>query len=309
MLRNRAAGSEDKMMMKHVTFGAGLAVSAALALAGVAFAQETAAPAATPPVVPEGGADAVVAVVNGTEITLGHMIVLRANLPAQYQTLPDDVLFNGILEQLIQQEALSKSVEGNISKRDLLAMENDRRGYLSGVALGSVVQGAITDARLQAAYDVRFADEADRKEYNAAHILVPTEDAAKGLKAEIDAGADFAELAKQHSTDGAAANGGDLGWFGAGMMVAPFQDAVFAMEVGSVSDPVQTQFGWHLIQLKETRIAAAPPLDEIRDQLASEIEQVVVEEHISEITKSATITRPGEAFDPALLRDQTLLNP
>ncbi len=291
-------------MGKSVTFGAICALAVALAATPIT-AQETAAPAAT---IPEGGASAVVATVNGTPITLGHMIVLRANLPAQYQSLPDDILFKGILDQLVQQAALAQSTEGKTTLRDTLAMENDQRGYLSGVALQSVVGGAVTDEALQKAYDAKFADAAETKEYNAAHILVKTEEEAKELKTQIDAGADFADLAKQHSSDGAAANGGDLGWFSDGMMVKPFQDAVFAMEVGKVSDPVQTQFGWHLIQLKETRVKSAPTLDDMREELAAEIEQSAVEAHIKSITDAANIERPGEGFDPALLRDQTLLD-
>jgi len=298
-------------MGKSVTFAAILALAATFAAAPLA-AQE-AAPADTTaekpaPTIPEGGADAVVATVNGQAITLGHLIVLRANLPAQYQNLADDVLYNGILNQLIQQAALSQSVEGSITKRDTLAMENDRRGYLSGVALQGVADGAVTDAALQAAYDAKFTGAPETKEYNAAHILVATEEEAKTLKAEIDGGADFGDMAKQHSSDGAAAGGGDLGWFSQGMMVKPFEDAVLAMEVGAVSGPVQTQFGWHLIKLVETRIQAAPTLDDTREELAAEIEQAAVEAHIKSITDAAKIERPGEGFDPALMRETTLLD-
>ena len=294
-------------MRKSVTLAAVLAFSTALATLPLA-AQDTAIAQMPTPVAPEGGAAAVVATVNGTDITLGHMIVLRANLPAQYQSLPDDVLFKGILDQLVQQAALAQSMDGKTTLRDTLAMENDQRGYLSGTALQSVAGGAVTDEALQKAYDAKFAAAVEAKEYNAAHILVATEDEAKDLKTQIDGGADFADLAKQHSSDGAAANGGDLGWFADGMMVKPFQDAVFAMEVGGVSDPVQTQFGWHLIQLKETRIKAAPSLDDMREELATEIEQAAVEAYIKTITDAATIDRPGEGFDPTLLRDQTLLD-
>lgn len=294
-------------MRKSVTLAAVLAFSTAMATLPLA-AQDTAIAQMPTPVAPEGGAAAVVATVNGTDITLGHMIVLRANLPAQYQSLPDDVLFKGILDQLVQQAALAQSMDGKTTLRDTLAMENDQRGYLSGTALQSVAGGAVTDEALQKAYDAKFAAAVEAKEYNAAHILVATEDEAKDLKTQIDGGADFADLAKQHSSDGAAANGGDLGWFADGMMVKPFQDAVFAMEVGGVSDPVQTQFGWHLIQLKETRIKAAPSLDDMREELATEIEQAAVEAYIKTITDAATIDRPGEGFDPTLLRDQTLLD-
>jgi peptidyl-prolyl cis-trans isomerase C len=294
-------------MRKSVTLAAVLAFSTAMATLPLA-AQDTAIAQMPTPVAPEGGAAAVVATVNGTDITLGHMIVLRANLPAQYQSLPDDVLFKGILDQLVQQAALAQSMDGKTTLRDTLAMENDQRGYLSGTALQSVAGGAVTDEALQKAYDAKFAAAVEAKEYNAAHILVATEDEAKDLKTQIDGGADFADLAKQHSSDGAAANGGDLGWFADGMMVKQFQDAVFAMEVGGVSDPVQTQFGWHLIQLKETRIKAAPSLDDMREELATEIEQAAVEAYIKTITDAATIDRPGEGFDPTLLRDQALLD-
>ena len=294
-------------MRKSVTLAAILALSTALTSFPV-IAQD-AVPAEKPaPVAPEGGAAAVVATVNGTNITLGHMIVLRENLPAQYQALPDDILFKGILDQLVQQAALSQSIAGKETLRDTLAMENDKRGYLSGVALQSVAGTAVTDAALQKAYDAKFADAAETKEYNAAHILVKTEEEAKEIKAKIDAGSDFAEMAQEHSSDGAAANGGDLGWFSDGMMVKPFQDAVFAMDVGAISDPLETQFGWHLIKLKETRIKSAPTLDDLREELAGEIEAAAVEAHIKSITDAAKIDRPGEAFDPALLRDQTLLD-
>jgi peptidyl-prolyl cis-trans isomerase C len=294
-------------MGKSVTFAAVLAITTALCAAPLA-AQETTTAQTPASTVPEGGAKAVVATVNGTAITLGHMIVLRANLPEQYQNLPDDVLFKGILDQLIQQAALAQSIEGKITLRDTLAMENDSRGYLSGVALQGVASGAVTDAALQKAYDAKFANAAEIKEFHAAHILVKTEEEAKTLKSEIDAGADFAEMAKEHSSDGAAAGGGDLGWFSDGMMVKPFQDAVVALEVGAVSDPVQTQFGWHLVKLIETRIKSAPTLDDMREDLAAEIEQAAVEDHIKSITDAAKVERPGEGFDPALMRDQSLLD-
>lgn len=294
-------------MRKSVTLAAVLAFSTAICAAPV-MAQDAVPAEKAAPVAPAGGAGAVVATVNGTNITLGHMIVLRENLPAQYQSLPDDILFKGILDQLVQQAALSQTMDGKTTLRDTLAMENDQRGYLSGVSLQAVAGTAVTDAALQKAYDAKFAEAAETKEYNAAHILVKTEEEAKDIKTKLDAGSDFAELAKEFSSDGASANGGDLGWFSDGMMVQPFQDAVFAMEVGGVSAPVETQFGWHLIQLKETRIKSAPTLDELREELAGEIEQAAVEAHIKAITDAAKIDRPGEAFDPALLRDQSLLD-
>ncbi len=278
-------------MGQHYRFWASLAIAATLALP--AASQDTTA-------------ETVVATVNGKAITLGHMIVLRATLPEQYQQLPDDVLFKGILDQLVQQEALEQSLP-EISRRDTLALENDRRGYLSGIVLQSVIAAAVTDEALQAAYDARFKGSAPKTEYNAAHILVETEARAAELKAEIDGGADFSELARTNSTDGAAQNGGDLGWFGVGQMVKPFEDAVVSMKAGEVKGPVQTDFGWHLIKLSETRIASVPTLDELRDELAAEIEAKAVEDHIKTLSEAAKIEKPGIGIDPSLLRNETLL--
>ena len=282
-------------MVKHSGLWTGLFVAAGLATASMAQEPPTAA--------------TVVASVNGTDITLGHMIALRDGLPDQYKSLPDDTLFNGILDQLVQQEVLTQAVEGTLSLQDRLTIENQRRGYVSGVALESVIAAAVTDAALQAAYDARFANSAPQMEFNAAHILVATEEEALKLKAEIDAGADFATLAKASSTDaGSGQNGGDLGWFGLGAMVKPFEDAVVAAEVGRATAPVQSDFGWHLILVKETRIAAAPTLDELRDELAAEIEQAAVAAHIEALTAAATVSKPGaEGIDPALIKDLTLL--
>lgn len=282
-------------MAKAMRFLAGVTLVAGLALP--VWAQD--APTA----------DTVVATVNGTAITLGHMIVARESLPEEYKTLPPDVLFKGILDQLVQQTALEQSMAGKMTKRDGLQIDNDKRGYVSGRALEAVVLGAVTDEALQAAYDARFKDASPQTEYNAAHILVADEAKAKDLLTQLEGGADFAELAKANSTDtGSGANGGDLGWFGLGMMVKPFEEAVVAAEAGKVAGPIKTDFGYHLILVKETRIAAQPTLDDIRDELAAEIEQKAIEAHVTAVTAAATVEKPGEGIDPALLGDLTLLD-
>lgn len=281
-------------MAKAMRFLAGMALSMGLAL---------------PVLAQEPAADTVVAVVNGTNITLGHMIVARESLPEQYKTLPNEVLFKGILDQLIQQTALEQSLADKITKAQTIQIENDRRGYLSNIALEAVVSTAVTDAALQAAYDARFKDAAPQTEYSAAHILVDSEEKANELKTQLDGGADFAELAKANSTDtGSGANGGDLGWFGLGMMVKPFEEAVVAAEIGKVAGPIKTDFGFHLILVNETRVAAQPTLDDLRDELASEIEQAAVEAYVKTLTDAATVEKPGEGIDPAVLSDLTLLD-
>lgn len=282
-------------MAKAMRFLAGMALAAGMAMPIWAEDAPT--------------ADTVVATVNGTAITLGHMIVARESLPDQYKALPPDVLFKGILDQLVQQTALEQSMEGKLTRRDALEMENSKRGYISSRALEGVVLSAVTDEALQAAYDARFKDAVPQTEYNAAHILVADEAKAKDLLAQLEGGADFAELAKANSTDaGSGANGGDLGWFGAGMMVKPFEDAVVGAEVGKVVGPIKTDFGYHLILVKETRPAAQPTLDDIRDELAAEIEQKAIEAHVKEVTDAAKVEKPGEGIDPALLGDLTLLD-
>ncbi len=254
-------------------------------------------------------ADTVVATVNGTNITLGHMIAARASLPQEYQTLPDESLFKGILDQLVQQTALEQSVADKLSKRDTLTLENTRRDYLSNVALQGVVEGAVTDAALQAAYDARFAGAAPAKEFSASHILVEDEAKANELKTQLDGGADFAELAKANSTDtGSGANGGDLGWFGLGAMVKPFEEAVVAAEIGKVVGPIKSDFGFHLILVKETRIAEKPTLDAMREELSAEIQQKVIADQIKTVTDAAKVERPGDALDPALLSNAALLD-
>ncbi|MDZ4308932.1 MAG: peptidylprolyl isomerase [Cypionkella sp.] len=281
-------------MAKAMRFMAGMALS--FALVAPALAQEPTA-------------DTVIASVNGTNITLGNMIVARESLPDQYKTLPADVLFKGILDQLVQQTVLAQSLEGKLSKKDTLQLENDRLGYLSNAALKPVVEAAVSDEALQKAYDDKFKDAKPATEYHAAHILVDTEEKANELKAQLAGGANFADLAKANSTDtGSGAQGGDLGWFGLGAMVKPFEDAVVAAKVGEVSGPIKSDFGWHLILVSETRIAAKPTLDEMRDELAQGIEQKVVEDHIKALTEAAKIEKPGEAVDPNLLGDATLLD-
>ncbi len=253
-------------------------------------------------------ADTVMATVNGTTITLGQMIALREALPEQYQSMPDDALFKGIMDQLVQQEVLRQSVT-TLSPRDTATMENDIRGYTSGVAIQSIVETAVTDVAVQTAYDTRFKDAPQVMEYNASHILVNTLEEAEKLKAELAAGADFAELATANSIDtGSGAAGGSLGWFGPGVMVQPFEDAVIAAKVGEVTAPVQSDFGHHLILVTETRNAANPPLDQIRDELAAEIENAAIEAKLADLQATATITREGEGLDPALLKNSALID-
>ncbi|MEM5541386.1 peptidylprolyl isomerase [Sulfitobacter sp. AS92] len=282
-------------MQKPLTFLSSLALAAAVALP--VTAQD------------EPGVDTVVATVNDTEITLGHMLVARATLPQQYQQLPDDVLFQGILDQLVQQTALADSFTGELPPRVTLSIENETRSLTAGEAIEGVMAEDVSDKELQAAYDAQYKDAEPEQEFNASHILVETKEEADAIKVELDGGADFAEVAKEKSTGPSGPGGGSLGWFGPGMMVPEFEEAVAGMEAGGVSEPVETQFGWHVIKLNETRTGEAPALEDVREELETQVRQTKVQTAIESLTEAAKVDRSAaEGIDPTVLKNTEWLN-
>lgn len=253
-------------------------------------------------------AETVIATVNGENITLGQMIAARKALPEQYQQLPDDVLFKGLLEQLIQQTAMAQVGEKNKTQLDDLNVENQKRAYFSGQVLEAAASAAVTEEALKKAYDEKYAKAVPAKEYDASHILVKTEEEAKAIKAELDKGGDFAAIAKEKSEDkGTAANGGSLGWFGVGMMVKPFEDAVVALEKGKTSDPVKSDFGWHIIHLNDVRDAAVPKLEDVKAELEGDLRQKAVEAKVKELTDAAKVEKKDDGVDPAILKNLALI--
>ena len=253
-------------------------------------------------------ASTVVATVNGTDITIGHMIVARASLPQQYQQLPDEVLFTGILDQLIQQTVLADSYEGDLPARVSLSIENETRSLVAGERLDKALAASITPEIVQQAYDERYADVKAETEFNASHILVETEEEALALVAALEAGEEFAALAREKSTGPSGPGGGSLGWFGKGAMVPAFEAAVLELETGAVSAPVKTQFGWHVVKLNETREAALPTLDEVRGELVQEIQETVAAVTIEAVMAGATVEKGDNAgIDPAILKNLDLV--
>lgn len=253
-------------------------------------------------------AETVVATVNGQDITLAHMIVLKQRLPAQYQSLEPTVLFDGILDQLVQQTLLGE-LNPELSPGSKATLENEQRALRATEAIQIVVQNSATDEALQEAYESSFAAAEPELEYNASHILVETEAEANAVIEELQGGADFATLAQEKSTGPSGPNGGQLGWFGMGAMVPPFEEAVVSMEPETITEsPIQTQFGWHVIRLNETRQTAAPSLDEVRGQLVEQIQRDAVEAKVAELEANAEISRkPVGEFDPAVLDNLSLL--
>lgn len=255
-------------------------------------------------------AETVVATINGTDITVGHLILAYDTLPENYKSISTEQLFEGLLEQMIQQTLLSQTAQNPDAPAVRYALENEKRLLLAGMAVGDVATSAVTEDTVRARYAETYgADGADLGvEYSAAHILLETEDAAKDMMDRLSKGADFTELAKAHSTGPSGPNGGELGWFGEGMMVAEFENAVKAMEVGAVSAPVQTQFGWHVIKLNDTRPVKAPEFESVQAELAADMQREVVENRIAELQKSATITKVDlTKIDSAVIKDVSLL--
>ncbi|TDL78176.1 peptidylprolyl isomerase [Palleronia sediminis] len=268
----------------------------ALALAGAAPAQDQGA-----------SADTVLATVGDTEITLGHVIAMRARLPQQYQALDDAALFDGILEQLIQQTALGAQVD-MLSPRNELVLENERRALVASEVLQAQADGTVTEEAIQKAYDAEYAGAEPQTQYNAAHILVETEQEAQALIEELEGGADFATLARENSVGPSGPSGGALGWFGPGAMVPAFDTAVQEMSAGEIAGPVETQFGWHVIKLNETRTLDAPPLDEVRGEIESQLQERAIQEAMQSAVEAADITRADSGIDPSVIRDDSLLD-
>ncbi|MGB0959806.1 MAG: peptidylprolyl isomerase [Halocynthiibacter sp.] len=253
-------------------------------------------------------ADTVLATVNGTDITLGHMIITREQLPAQYRQLPAEVLYDGIMEQLINQVVLSQNAGDTISKRSMLTLELDRRALQADEALKGIADGATTDEAIKAAYEARFKNAEKQPEYKARHILLESEDDAKAVIALLNEGGDFIELAKEKSTGPSGPSGGDLGWFQKGAMVDVFFDAVVTLEEGGISAPVKSQFGWHVIKLDEKRLADTPTLEEMRGELSNEIQSDAVQKAIEKLNESADITKIDKAdLDVTKLFDTSLI--
>ncbi len=273
---------------------------AALVLASGARAQDA-----------EYDASTVLARVNGTEITLGHVIILRESLPQQYQQIPDDVLLPGLVEQLVDQTLLADEVSASPDSDPAavrLLLENERRGALATRAVQQQFEAPVDSAEVEAAYETAIAGFQPQTEYNASHILVADEALAADLKAQIDGGADFAALATEHSTDpGSGAQGGLLGWFGEGRMVPEFETATAALEAGQVSEPVQSQFGWHIIRLNETRETTPPTLDEVRPEVENQIRQEGLQARVEALREAATIELGVTEVPAEALRNTGLL--
>lgn len=289
-------------MQKHIRFLASTAL--AFGLSGTVMAEETETTESTV----ELTAETVLVTVGDEEIKLGHVIAALTTIPQEYQNLPDQSLYDGLLEQLVQQSALASSFTEALPPRIVYQLENEKRSIVAAEVIESVMAKAIEDANLQAIYDEQYGSIDAEEEYNASHILVATKEEADAIKAEIEAGADFAQTAQEKSTGPSGPNGGELGWFSSGMMVPSFEAAAIALEVGEVSDPVETQFGWHVLKLNDARKKDIPTLDDVRLNIEREIANEAASNAVRDAPEALSVVlREGDPVDPALIRRLDLL--
>jgi peptidyl-prolyl cis-trans isomerase C len=251
---------------------------------------------AAAPTVTDAPTAAPVAIVNGTSIPRTDYDAFLKNLlqgkPATDLT-PDQK--NQVLDELITMQLVStQAVKDGLDKDPDVAANLDvlRMRILSDAESQKFLKGKEpTDAELHAEYDSAIA-AMDKTEYHARHILVPTKEKADQLIKKIKGGAKFEDVAKAESTDNSKANGGDLGWFTLARMVKPFSDAVKTLKKGEITpDPVQTQYGWHIIKLEDTRDVAPPPFDQVKAQVMKGVMQKKLLAYVDDLKKNAKIEK------------------
>lgn len=230
--------------------------------------------------------------VNGKAIPAARVDALVAAQVAQGQ--PDSpALRTAVTEELVRREVLAQEAakKGFDKKPEVVQqMALTQQGVLIGAYLQDYVKAhPITDDMLKAEYD-KLKKSLGDKEYKARHILVDSEDEAKAIIGKLKAGEKFEELAKKSKDPGSAERGGDLGWSNKASYVKPFSDAMSALEKGKVTEaPVKSEFGWHVIQLEDTREIKAPALEEIKPQLGQRMQQQLVEKHIMDLRSKAKV--------------------
>lgn len=270
------------MLIRKTLLVAGISLGLGLSQAVLADSHAETAPAAT---------DAVVAVVNGKEITQDSLnkylsVVQRSADPKKSD--PRAALDDLVATELALQEAAKTDI---LSRAEVKQRIEDftRNVLLTTWTKEKVEAFEVTDEDLQKTYDERVKKDAD-DEFKARHILLKTEDEAKAVIKEIADGGKFEDIAKEKSTGPSASNGGDLGWFKSSTMVKPFADAVKEMKKDGVSEaPVKTQFGWHVIKLEDTRPAKLPALDTLKPQLKQMMAQQMMMDYMEKMKESAEI--------------------
>lgn len=266
-----------------------IAAAAALVLAASAWAAA-----------PSRAQDTVLATIAGQPITESDLQLAIEELDQQFAQLPEDQKRAAALTALIEIKLLAaESEKAGVADRDDFRrrMEFLRLRSLHIAFVEDQVAATITDEAVRARYDQEIAAQPPVNEVRASHILVDSEEKAREIIAQLDAGADFAELARANSSDGSAQGGGDLGFFGPGRMVPEFETAAFALEVGQhTKEPVRSQFGWHIIIVTDKRPQTPPAFEQVAAQLRS----LMLREKYLEQVEAVRAASQVEIVDPAL---------
>ena len=260
----------------------------ALLAAGAAAAEDAKDAEAQPQ-----GEDVLIATVNGTPygLDLFRLFFLERLQQSQGQNSPElqEQAFNDFMSLVVaSQEAARRNLEQD---HDVgVAIELQRMKILSNAALASMAEEIEpTEDELKKAYE-EVKENASQTEYKARHILVKDEEEAKNMIEKLDGGADFGDLAREHSLGPTGKNGGELEWFDANQMVAPFSEAVAAMEKGTYTKtPVQTQFGWHVIELQDSRKAEPPSFEDAKQQLTALLKRQKLSATLAEMRDGAMV--------------------
>ena len=256
------------------------------------------APAAAAPVAPKP--EDVVATVGDDTITEADLSFASEDLAQELSQMPPTEQRAFLVRVLIDMKVMAKAAK--TAGMDQTPLFQQRLDYLEERALrrayfADAIAGSVTEEAVRAKYDEYVKTFVPADEVHASHILVKTKEEADAIETELKAGGDFATIAKEKSIDPGAANGGDLGFFSKGMMVGPFEDAAFALtDVGQISAPVESQFGWHIIKLEERRKSAPPPIEQIGQQLQQKLLMTTFDGVVAKLMDGVKIDIP----DPAL---------
>jgi peptidyl-prolyl cis-trans isomerase C len=244
--------------------------------------------------------DTVVATINGQPVTESELATIGEELSSAFQNLPDEKKRAAALSALIEvrllvADAIAKGVDKKPDIARRIALLRDRA--LHSAYIEDQISSKVTDEEVRARYDKEISAAPAVNEVRASHILVDSKEKAEEIIKQLDGGADFATLAKENSKDGSANEGGDLGYFGPGRMVAEFEKAALALDVGAYTkEPVQTQFGWHVIKVTDRRQQLPPPFEKVKDQ----IKAAVLTEKYFDLVKSMRATATVDIPDAAL---------
>ena len=251
-------------------------------------------------------ANPVLAKVNGAEIRASDVALAEEELGPSLAQMDPATKKENVLAFLIDMKIVSKEAEDKkIADREdfKTRLTFARNRLLMDNLLAVEGKAATTDENMKKVYEDAAKQITGEMEVHARHILVETEEQAKKIEDDLKKGADFAELAKKESKDPGASDGGDLGFFTKDQMVPEFSAAAFALEPGKISDPVKTQFGWHVIKVEEKRTRKAPDFEQVKPQIETYVVRKAQADYVAKLRTAAKVERLDKPEDAAAKPD------